>query len=98
MAAVFAQYQHDLAFDVTRPSVKLIAYGTRLVSRSEAKLLLEGLDRFFEVDMDFAGIDAVGQGFVDEVFRVWASDHPATRVTPINMSPVVDFMVTRGLG
>lgn len=98
MASVFAQYQHDLAFDVTRPSVKLIAYGTRLVSRSEAKLLVEGLDNFSEVDMDFAGIDAVGQGFVDEVFRVWANDHPATRVTPINMSSAVEFMVTRGLG
>ena len=98
MAEVMTAYQHDLAFDRTRPSVKLVTYGTRLVSRSEAKLLTEGLDRFSEVDMDFAGVDAVGQGFVDEVFRVWAAAHPSTRVVPVNMAPAVDFMVTRGLG
>jgi excisionase family DNA binding protein len=98
MTQVMTAYQHDLAFDRTRPAVKLAAYGTRLVSRSEARLLMEGLDRFSDVDMDFAGVDAVGQGFVDEVFRVWAAAHPTTRIVPVNMAPAVEFMITRGLG
>lgn len=94
---VFSEFTRDLAFDVSRPSVKLLTYGTRLVSRSEAKLLLEGLERFREVEIDFAGVDSVGQGFIDQVFRVWASEHPETRLMPVNMNDAVRFMVERGL-
>lgn len=97
MAEVFAEYTRDSQFARTTPRVHLAAYGTTLVSRSEAKLLLEGLDRFSEVDIDFLGVDSVGQGFVDEVFRVWPSRHPAVQVRPINMNEAVRFMVERGL-
>jgi excisionase family DNA binding protein len=97
MAGVFADFTHDLEFDRSRPSVKLLTYGTRLVSRSEAKLLAEGLDRFAEIDVDFSGVEAVGQGFVDEFFRVWAMSHPGTALRPVNMNPAVRFMVERGL-
>jgi hypothetical protein len=97
MQAVFADYTRGLEFDRTTPAVKLAAYGTRLVSRSEAKLLLEGLERFSEVDMDFDGVAAVGQGFVDEVFRVWASKHHEVALRPVNMNEAVRFMVERGL-
>lgn len=97
MADVFGEFTHDLEFDRSRPAVKLLTYGTRLISRSEAKLLLEGLDRFVEVDVDFDGVESVGQGFVDEMLRVWASSHPGTRLMPINMNEAVRFMVERGL-
>ena len=39
-----------------------------------------GLERFREVVLDFAGVDAIGQGFADEVFRVWARAHAGTRL------------------
>lgn len=97
MSEVFAEYTQDFEFARTKPTVKLLSYGTSLVSRSEAKLLLEGLERFAEVDMDFAGVESVGQGFVDEVFRVWSANHTDTRLVPINMGPAVKFMVERGL-
>lgn len=97
MRDVFGAYTQDLEFARTTPSVKLAGYGTRLVSRSEAKLLLEGLSEFREVDLDFRGVQAVGQGFVDEVFRVWASRHPDVRLTPVNMNEAVRFMIERGL-
>jgi DNA-binding transcriptional MerR regulator len=95
MTDVFAPYGTE--FDRTRPAVKLGAYGTNLMSRSEARRLVQGLDEFTEVDLDFEGVDSVGQGFVDEVFRVWAVDHPRTRIVPVNMAPAVRFMVERGL-
>ncbi len=97
MSEVFAEYTEDFEFARTTPTVKLLAYGARLVSRSEAKRLLEGLDRFSDVQLDFAGVESVGQGFVDEVFRVWATNHPETRLVPVNMGPAVRFMVERGL-
>jgi len=47
--------------------------------------------------LDFARVEGVGQGFVDEVLRVWASEHPEVRIEPVNMTPTVAFMVRRGL-
>ncbi|HEY0714273.1 MAG TPA: DUF4325 domain-containing protein [Polyangia bacterium] len=93
--AIFARYTHDFEFDTTRTVVKLFAYGVRFVSRSEAKRLLETLDRFRHVIIDFAGVEAVGQGFADEVFRVWANAHPSIELRAENMSPPVAFMVER---
>jgi anti-sigma regulatory factor (Ser/Thr protein kinase) len=93
---VFAEFTTDLEFDRTRTVVKLFAIGVEFVSRSEARRLLHGLERFREVVLDFAGVTAVGQGFVDEVFRVWASDHPGTTLRAERMNPQVEFMVRRG--
>lgn len=96
-AEVFARYTTDLEFDRTRCVVRLFERGDAFVSRSEAKRLLARLDRFREVILDFEGVRRVGQGFVDEVFRVWARDHPEVRLIPRNMAPPVEFMVRRGL-
>lgn len=97
MRAVFDAYTTELEFDRTRTLVRLFAHGTSFVSRSEAKRLLHGLDRFREVLLDFAGVDVVGQGFTDEVFRVWARAHSPTRLVPLNMIEPVRFMVERAL-
>lgn len=70
----------------------------RSVSRSEAKRLLRGVERFTHVTMDFTGIEEGGQGFVDEIFRVWPKQHPDAVVEPIGMVGPVEFMVRRGLG
>lgn len=87
-----------LDFDKSTFHVKLVQYGIEFVSRSEAKRLANQLQLFGEVIVDFQGIEAVGQGFVDELFRVWVSDNPGTRLIPINMNDDVRFMVNRGLG
>jgi STAS-like domain of unknown function (DUF4325) len=58
---------------------------------------LDGLDADFEsVEVDFTGVIDVGQGFVDELLRVWPVAHPDKTVIPINMNPAVEFMVRRG--
>lgn len=95
---VFAEHTHDFEFDTTRCVIRLFEHGTRFVSRSEAKRLVAGLERFREVILDFHGVEGVGQGFVDEVFRVWANGHPGVKLVPRAMSPAVEFMVRRGLG
>jgi len=79
----------------SRIVVKLFKYGVRFVSRSEAKRLLVGLEKFREVILDFAGVEAVEQGFADEVFRVWAKQHLETTLNPENMTEPVAFMVER---
>jgi len=94
---VFEQFSEDFEFVRTRPVVKLFEFGLRFVSRSEARRLLDGLEAFSDIDVDFNGVEDVGQGFVDELLRVWPADHPGKRITPINMNDAVEFMVRRGL-
>lgn len=94
---VFAQFTENHEFVRTRPVVKLFSMNMPFVSRSEARRVLAGLGDFTEVEVDFAGVDDVGQGFVDELLRVWPKFNPGKRVIPINMNEVVAFMVQRGL-
>ena len=82
----------------TRPVVKLFEIGVTFVSRSEAKRFLAELEDFTEVEIDFSGVDSVGQGFVDEMLRVWPREHPGTTLIPTGMNPAVEFMVRRGIG
>jgi hypothetical protein len=98
IADVFRQFTVDHAFVRTRPVVKLFEIGTAFVSRSEARRLLDGLDADFNtVEVDFTDVTDVGQGFVDELIRVWPNTHPDKSVIPLNMNAAVEFMVKRGL-
>jgi anti-sigma regulatory factor (Ser/Thr protein kinase) len=97
LADVFAEYTDDFEFKKTRIVVKLFALGTRFISRSEARRVLTVLDRFAEAVLDFRGVDEIGQGFADEVFRVWPAGHGETKLTPVNMNDAVAFMVNRAL-
>jgi anti-sigma regulatory factor (Ser/Thr protein kinase) len=95
---IFREFTRDHAFVRTRPVVKLFEAGTVFVSRSEARRLLDGLEADFEtVEVDFSGVTDVGQGFVDELLRVWPAAHPGKTVIPTNMNQAVEFMVKRGL-
>lgn len=85
------------AFDRTTTRLELVRLGRSFLSRSEAKRLAVGLDAFGEAEIDFRGVTDVGQGFVDELFRVWAAGHPTTRLVPVNMGPAVRVMVERGM-
>lgn len=97
LSAVFAIFGHDRQFTRSQPVIKLFEIGSEFVSRSEAKRLLAGMDAFETLTLDFRGVTVVGQGFVDEVFRVWPSEHRHIAIEPINMGPAVQFMVERGL-
>jgi len=98
LASVFHEFSRDFAFVRTRPAVKLFEIGTTFVSRSEARRLLDGLEADFDtVEVDFVGVTDVGQGFVDELLRVWPAAHPRKTVIPINMNSAVQFMIERGL-
>lgn len=98
LESVFAAYTDDYEFTRTRAVVKLLEYGARLISRSEARRLCARLEQFRSVILDFQGVQGVGQGFVDEVFRVFARAHPEVELVPVHMNEAVRFMVERGRG
>jgi len=97
LQGVFERFTKDHNFTRSRPSIKLFETGMMFVSRSEARRLVVGLEKFTEVELDFSQVRSVGQGFVDEVFRVWGTANPATKLLPVNMGTPVEFMVLRGL-
>ncbi|MFV9673287.1 MAG: STAS-like domain-containing protein, partial [Acidimicrobiia bacterium] len=97
LESVFGDYTTGLEFDTSRTVVKLFEYGGTFISRSEARRLSVGLERFRVVIVDFRGIERVGQGFVDELFRVWARGNEDVSLEPVNMNAAVEFMVRRGL-
>lgn len=95
---VFARYQTDPsehAFDKTEIQIKLYTMGTIHVSRSQARRVLSGLEKFRTIIMDFEKVPTVGQAFADEIFRVFKLKYPAITVQPINMNSAVTFMVER---
>ena len=65
-------------FTKTYVPVKLLEYGddtALFTSRSQAKRLLARFEKFEHIELDFSGIEEIGQGFADEIFRVFTSMH-----------------------
>ena len=83
------------SFDRTSVRVGLYEIGDTFISRSEAKRLSSRLEGFAVVELDFSGVHEIGQGFADELFRVWASSHPDTSLVPVATSPAVQWMIER---
>jgi anti-sigma regulatory factor (Ser/Thr protein kinase) len=101
LSDVFDRYATDAEnyrFDKTVVPVKLLEYGDdALVSRSQAKRLMNRFDRFQTVVLDFEGVASIGQAFADEVFRVFPSLHPEVELVPIRANEQVSRMVNRAL-
>jgi anti-sigma regulatory factor (Ser/Thr protein kinase) len=87
-----------LKFDKTHITVKLFQFGSDLPSRSEAKRVTMNLENFRVIELDFAGVETVGQGFADEIFRVWQNRFPDIQLVPINANENVAFMIRRAGG
>ncbi len=98
LEAVFRGYtSEELAFDRTTVAVKLYKMDSGFVSRSQARRVLAGLEKFKTIALDFANVTLVGQGFIDEVFRVWRSHHPEKVIEVRNADQNVQFMIDRHL-
>jgi hypothetical protein len=87
----FAPEQYDYQFQKTKVLVKLLQ--PDYVSRSEARRLLANLEKFREIALDFRGVRSVGQGFADEVFRVFAHRNPDIVLHSENASPAIMAMI-----
>jgi anti-sigma regulatory factor (Ser/Thr protein kinase) len=89
----------EYAFTKTVIPVRLAKYGDeQLLSRSQAKRLLAGIDRFKVVFLDFEGVDMIGQAFADEVFRVFSEEHPRIELLAANVKTPVEHMIRRAAG
>lgn len=98
LADVFARFTggDGLAFERTSIVVHLARLDGEFLSRSEAKRIAAGLELFTRAEIDFVGVDFVGQAFIDELFRVWARAHPTTELVPIHANQAVAMMLRHG--
>lgn len=67
------------------------------ISRTQAKRVLIGVEKFRRVVLDFKNIPTVGQAFVDEVFNIFRSAHPAIAIESVHANPDVQFMIDKSL-
>ncbi len=91
---IFKQYapgEYDYRFEKTKVSVKL--FQKEYISRSEAKRLLSGLEKFNEIILDFKGVKSLGQGFADEIFRVFKIQHRNIIIKTVNLNPIIAPMI-----
>ena len=92
----FSSGPEDYSFAKTVVPVRLAKVGDEnLVSRSQAKRLLQRVDRFRCVVLDFDQVASVGQAFADEIFRVFANEHPEVELVAVHAAPEVQQMIRR---
>ncbi len=95
---IFREYSGDaFEFSKTKVTVDLFEIDNAYISRSQARRILAGLEKFKEIILDFKNIETIGQGFADEVFRVWGKSHPAKKIEYKNANENVLFMIERSL-
>lgn len=97
---VFKKYtniddESDYGFDKTEVKIKLYTIGGVYISRSQARRVLAGLDKFKSIIFDFEKVSMVGQAFADEIFRIFKNKHPDIKIQPTNMNDAVEFMIKR---
>ena len=73
----------------------LLAGDMSWISRAEAKRLLQRIDRFRCVVLDFDQVSSIGQAFADEIFRVFANEHPEVQIFPVHATGEVQQMIRR---
>ena len=93
---VFDQYAtgEDKDFSKTHVPILLAKYEKeQLLARSQARRVLARFDRFKEVLLDFRGVEIIGQGFADEIFRVFHREYPEIDIIVLNTSAAIDEMI-----
>ena len=97
---IFDEYtSDDFVFNKTKITVHLAKdyLGHDFVSRSLAKRILMNVEKFKIIVLDFENIDNIGQGFADEVFRVFKNKNPDITIVPVNMNEEIEFMINRAM-
>ena len=96
ISEIFKKYTDDsYGFSKTEVKIKLFEANSIYISRSQARRLLTGLEKFKKVILDFKNIETIGQSFADEIFRIWQKQHTFIKIISINTNENIDFMINR---
>jgi hypothetical protein len=96
LSKIFAEFTDEqYRFSKTIVAVKLFKQGEEYISRSHARRILFDLEKFNTIILDFNKVKEIGQGFSDEIFRVFVKEYPNISIKVINASNAVSFMIAR---
>jgi anti-sigma regulatory factor (Ser/Thr protein kinase) len=96
LRSVFDTYcpQPELEFSRTAIQLRLLSITQGgLISRSQAKRVVNGLHRFESVTFDFTDVAEMQQGFADEIFRVWHRAFPQVKISVTNANEQCGWML-----
>lgn len=94
LGEVFDMYSTiEEGFIKTRIPIKEVCQEGEPIARSQARKILYRLEQFKLVEFDFDEVDFMGQGFADEVFRVFLNKHSEVEIIPVNACPRVLGMI-----
>lgn len=85
----------DRGFFRTQILIKNVIPNGDPVSRSQAKRLYNNFEKFEEVELDFSGIENIGQAFTHELFIVFKRNHPKVTLIVKNANSKVENMIKR---
>jgi anti-sigma regulatory factor (Ser/Thr protein kinase) len=94
---IFDQYANEeYDFDRADYKIKLVT-NREYLSRSQAKRIVTGIDKYKKIIFDFKDITFVGQAFVHEIFIVYQRQNPSIEITFINANQAIASMILRAL-
>jgi hypothetical protein len=71
-------------------------YGNdKLISRSQARRVVARVDLFKVVVFNFTSVPTIGQAFADEIFRVFAQQHPEIEIYASHANSEIKRMIER---
>lgn len=85
----------DEGFVKTSVPVAHMFPGGNPVSRSEARRLLECISLFNDINLDFSGVEEIGQGFAHELFVLGKQKYPHINLRTVNTCKSVEDMIKR---
>lgn len=74
------------------PIAQVCSYGEP-IARSQARRILYRLETFKQIEFDFTDVEFMGQGFADEIFRVFQNQYPDIELIPIHANETVLGMI-----
>jgi len=83
-------------FSKTRNVIKLaLREGETVISRSQAKRILHGLEKFSTVIFDYKGVTSIGQAYADQVYRIFQEKYPNIQLVDGNTNENIQYMIDR---
>lgn len=91
---IFAKYSdNEFGFSKTYLPLKEMFHSENLCSRSAAKRLLLGLNKFIEIELDFSDIAFVSRSFCHEIFVLFQKENPNIKLVPTNCIDDICFTI-----
>lgn len=85
----------DKGFCKTQIPIKNAIPDAFPVSRSQARRISIGFNKFEVVELDFKEVEDIGQAFADEIFRVFQNKNPDIEIDVINANENIQNMIER---